>query len=43
MGRGRSESIDAALRRISEYLDARDAAWDDLSRIERDAGLSATA
>jgi hypothetical protein len=46
-GRGRTregvESTDEALRRISEYLDARDAAWDDLSRIERDVGLGATA
>ena len=40
---GSAESTDEALRRISEYLDARDAAWADLSRIERDAGLSATA
>ena len=37
------ESMDAALRRISEYLDARDEAWADLARIERDAGLGATA
>jgi hypothetical protein len=37
------ESMDAALRRISDYLDARDEAWADLARIERDAGLSATA
>ena len=38
-----SESVDAGLRRISEDLDARDAAWEELSRIERGAGLSATA
>ena len=37
------ESMDAALRRISDYLDARDEAWADLARIERDAGLGATA
>ena len=37
------ESMDAALRRISEYLDARDEAWADLARVERDAGLGATA
>ena len=37
------ESTDEALRRISEYLDARDAAWADLARIERDAGLGAHA
>ena len=44
-GRNRegAEATDEALRRISEYLDARDAAWEDLSRIERDAGLRATA
>ena len=35
--------MDAALRRISEYLDVRDEAWADLARIERDAGLGATA
>jgi hypothetical protein len=37
------ESIDVALRRISDELDARDQAWADLTRIERDAGLGATA
>jgi hypothetical protein len=38
-----SESVDAALRRISDDLDARDAAWAELSRLERDAGLRTTA
>jgi hypothetical protein len=38
-----SDSIDAALRRISDDLDARDAAWEELSRLERDAGLHPTA
>jgi hypothetical protein len=38
-----SDSIDAALRRISDDLDARDAAWEELSRLERDAGLRPTA
>jgi hypothetical protein len=38
-----SESVDDALRRISQDLDARDAAWAELSRLERDAGLRATA
>jgi hypothetical protein len=37
------ESMDAALRRISDELDARDEAWADLARIERDAGLRAPA
>ena len=37
-----SESIDAALRRLSDDLDARDAAWTELSRLERDAGLRPT-
>ena len=40
---GDAGSTDEALRRISDYLDARDAAWEDLARIERDAGLGATA
>jgi len=35
--------MDAALRRISDELDARDEAWADLARIERDAGLRAPA
>ena len=38
-----SESVDAALRRISEDLDTRDAAWAELSRIERSTGLGASA
>jgi len=37
------ESMDSALRRISDELDARDEAWADLARIERDAGLRAPA
>jgi len=37
------ESREEALRRISSYLDAREAAWADLSRIEQDAGLRASA
>jgi hypothetical protein len=41
--RAGSESVDAALRRISDDLDARDAAWAELSRLERDAGSNATA
>ena len=37
------ESMDVALRRISDELDARDQAWADLTRIEREAGLGASA
>ena len=40
---GGVESREEALRRISSYLDAREAAWADLSRIEQDAGLRASA
>jgi hypothetical protein len=42
-GRPGAESIDDSLRRISDDLDARDAAWAEVSRVEREAGLGATA
>jgi hypothetical protein len=36
---GTSEPTDVALRRIADELDAREAAWAEVTRLERDAGL----